>query len=71
MGTHLNHLDKAILMSTHSIGFYEDLTKNVFQLSSNMNLVSSSVNANLHSLEKSFFLLSTGAVSSSMSSSSN
>ena len=26
----------AILMSTHNIGFYEDLTKNIFELSSNI-----------------------------------
>ena len=29
-------------MSTHKIGFYEDLTKIIFQLPSNMNLISSS-----------------------------
>ena len=29
-------------MSTHNVGFYEDLTKIVFQLSSNMHLSSSS-----------------------------
>ena len=29
-------------MSTHTIGFYEDLTKIIFQLSSNMHLISSS-----------------------------
>ena len=29
-------------MSTHNIGFYEDLTKIIFQLSSNMHLISSS-----------------------------
>ena len=27
-------------MSTHNIGFYEDLTKIIFQLSSNMHLIS-------------------------------
>ena len=27
---------EAILMSTHNIGFYEDLTKNIFELSSNI-----------------------------------
>ena len=27
-------------MSTHYIGFYEDMTKNIFQLSSNMHLLS-------------------------------
>ena len=29
-------------MSTNNIGFYEDLTKNIFQLSSNTHLISSS-----------------------------
>ena len=29
-------------MSTHNIGFYEDLTKNIFHLSSNTHLISSS-----------------------------
>ena len=29
-------------MSTHIIGFYEDLTKIIFQLSSNTHLISSS-----------------------------
>ena len=28
-------------MSTHNIGFYEDLTKNIFELSSNSQLISS------------------------------
>ena len=28
-------------MSTHNIGFYEDLTKNIFELSSNTHLFSS------------------------------
>ena len=28
-------------MSTHNIGFYEDLTKIILELSSNMNLISS------------------------------
>ena len=28
-------------MSTHNIGFYEDLTKITFELSSNMHLISS------------------------------
>ena len=28
-------------MSTHNIGFYEDLTKNIFELSSNTRLISS------------------------------
>ena len=30
-------------MSTHNIGFYEDLTKIIFQLSSDTHLISSSV----------------------------
>ena len=29
---------EAILMSTHNIGFYEELTKNIVQLSSNTHL---------------------------------
>ena len=36
MGAHSNRLTEAILMSTHSIGFYEDLTKIIFELSSNI-----------------------------------
>ena len=28
-------------MSTHNIDFYEDLTKTIFELSSNINLISS------------------------------
>ena len=34
-------------MSTHNIGFYEDLTKIIFELSSNTHLISSSVIAQL------------------------
>ena len=34
---------EAILMSTHNIGFYEDLTKIIFELSSNTHLISSAV----------------------------
>ena len=30
-------------MSTHNIGFYEDLTKIIFQLSSNKHLISSHI----------------------------
>ena len=30
-------------MSTHNIGFYEDLTKIIFELSSNMHLIFSAV----------------------------
>ena len=40
VGAHLC-LTEAILMSTHNIGFYEDLTKIIFELSSNMHLISS------------------------------
>ena len=36
MGAHYNRLAEAILMSTHNIGFYEDLTKIIFELSSNI-----------------------------------
>ena len=41
MGAHWNRLGEVILMSTHNIGFYEDLTKIIFELSSNMHLISS------------------------------
>ena len=34
-------LAEVILMSTHNIGFYEDLTKIIFELSSNTHLISS------------------------------
>ena len=34
-------------MSTHNIGFYEDLTKNIFELSSNTHLTSSAAYSNL------------------------
>ena len=33
-------------MSTHNIGFYEDLTKIIFELSSNTHLISSAACAN-------------------------
>ena len=33
-------------MSTHNIGFYEDLTKNIFELSSNTHLISSADRSN-------------------------
>ena len=36
VGAHYNRLAEAILMSTHNIGFYEDLTKIIFELSSNI-----------------------------------
>ena len=42
VGTHQNRLAEVILMSTHNIGFYEDLTKIIFQLSSTMHLIFSS-----------------------------
>ena len=35
VGAHWNRLGKAFLMNTHNIGFHEDLTKIIFQLSSN------------------------------------
>ena len=38
----LTRIAKAILMSTHNIGFYEDWRKIIFQLSSNTHLISSS-----------------------------
>ena len=38
MGAHKDRLGEAILMSTHNIGFHEDLTKCIFQLSSNTQL---------------------------------
>ena len=43
MGAHLNRLGEAILMSTHNIGFYEDLTKIIIGLSSNTHLIFSAV----------------------------
>ena len=41
MSTHNIGFSEAILMSTHNIGFYEDLTKIIFELSSNMHLITS------------------------------
>ena len=32
-------------MCTHNVGFYEDLTKIIFELSSNMHLISSAASA--------------------------
>ena len=46
MGADYNRLGEVILMSTHNLGFYEDLTKIIFELSSkssNMHLISSAV----------------------------
>ena len=37
-------------MSTHNIGFYEDLTKIIFQLSSNTHLISSWITKGLNHL---------------------
>ena len=34
-------------MCTHNIGFYEDLTKIIFELSSNMHLISSAGNSSV------------------------
>ena len=45
VGANKNCLGEAILMSTHNMRFYEDLTKLSFrkhQISSNMHLISSS-----------------------------
>ena len=39
---------EAILRSTHNIGFYEDLTKIIFELSSNTCIISSAVETDLH-----------------------
>ena len=36
VGAHYNRLCKAILMSTHIIGFYEEMMKIISQLSSNI-----------------------------------
>ena len=38
-------------MSTHNIGFYEDLTKIIFELSSNMHLISSAATMTFYLLE--------------------
>ena len=40
VGAHLNHLGEAILMS--NVGFYEEISKIIPQLSSNTHLISSS-----------------------------
>ena len=40
MGAHLSPLGEAILISTHNVGFYEEVTKIIFQLSSNTQLIS-------------------------------
>ena len=37
-------------MSTHNIGFYEDLTKIIFELSSNTHLISSAVDSSVGSV---------------------
>ena len=42
-GCSLDPVVEAILISTHKIHFYEDLTKITFQLSSNTHLISSGV----------------------------
>ena len=39
MGAHKNSLAEAILMSTQNIGFYEDLTKIIFQLHVSSNFI--------------------------------
>ena len=47
MSTHnnKNRFAEAILMRIHNIGFYEDLAKIIFELSSNMHLISSAGSA--------------------------
>ena len=40
VGAHKNLLAEAIIMSTNNIGFYEDLIKIIFQIASNMHLIS-------------------------------
>ena len=42
MNTH-NMFAEAVLMSTHNIGFYEEISKIIFQFSSNIHLICSSV----------------------------
>ena len=47
-------------MSTHNIGFYEDLTKNILELSSNKRLISSAVRnpgPNMFSCDKTHFIM--------------
>ena len=44
VGAHYNCLGVAILMSTHNIGFYVEMAKIIFQLSSNIHFICSSVN---------------------------
>ena len=50
MGAHWNSIVEAILVSTHDIGFYEELTKNIFQLSSNTHIISSDDNSDIYDL---------------------
>ena len=57
----LIRIASAILMSTHNIGFYEDLTKIIFELSSNTHLIFVSCQTCLLLLSvdrDSFFILS-------------
>ena len=42
-------------MSTHNIGFYEDLTKIIFELSSNTHLISSADISQLLYVNSSFY----------------
>ena len=48
-------------MSTHNIGFYEDLTKIIFQLSSNTHLISSSAKSNPSQQNDLYFKVIKGA----------
>ena len=53
MGTHQNRLAEVILMSTHNICFYGELTKIILQLSSNTHLICSSVPLHVYVLQMS------------------
>ena len=48
-------------MSTHNIGFYEDLTKIIFELSSNTHLISSAAY-----VTSSFYIIKSPASASSL-----
>ena len=45
-------------MSTHNIGFHEDLTKIIFELSSNIHLISSAVQIILFTFKRFHFIVS-------------
>ena len=62
MGTHLIHLAEASLMSTHNIGFYEDMVKIIFQLSSNIHFICSSVPSLQDSIRRHVRLIESGKI---------